>query len=102
MSSPFRTETVGFRKAKLELTRNAVQCPLCKEIIESKYRWDFVRCGCGNCFVDGGLDYIRIGFEHQPPIDLAEYKKELKNDCIPSGPDDGQDGRGDERMEGEV
>ncbi len=35
------------------------QC--CGEIIESKYRHDFVECKCGKSFVDGGSDYSRRG-----------------------------------------
>ena len=61
------------------LIRNRVQCPTCKEIIESKSRHDFVVCGCwdpveggSGVFVDGGLDYQRSG-GMVVPIDLAEY-----------------------------
>ena len=35
------------------------QCLDCQDIIESKYRHDFVRCSCGNSFLDGGDDYLR-------------------------------------------
>lgn len=38
-----------------------LKCLLCNEIIESKYRHDFVVCKCGGCFVDGGKDYFRFG-----------------------------------------
>ena len=39
-----------------------VKCLNCGEILESKHRHDFVRCGCGNeTFVDGGNDYLRCG-----------------------------------------
>ena len=37
------------------------QCLECQEIIESKHRNDFVRCSCGNSFLDGGNEYIRAG-----------------------------------------
>lgn len=40
-----------------------VQCKLCGDVIESKYRHDFVRCKCGDIFVDGGNDYLRMGSE---------------------------------------
>jgi hypothetical protein len=29
--------------------------------MESKHRHDFVRCGCGKSFLDGGNDYFRAG-----------------------------------------
>ena len=37
------------------------QCLDCKGYMESKHRHDFVRCGCGNSFLDGGNSYIRAG-----------------------------------------
>jgi len=39
-----------------------VKCLVCGEILESKYRHDFVECKCENhTFVDGGNDYLRSG-----------------------------------------
>ncbi len=40
---------------------NKAQCRLCKDIIVSTHRHDFVSCKCGEIFVDGGLDYLRRG-----------------------------------------
>lgn len=40
---------------------NKCRCKACNDIIESKYRNDFVSCKCGSIFTDGGLDYIRRG-----------------------------------------
>ena len=39
--------------------RNAAKCALCKDVIESRSRHDFVTCGCGSISVDGGADYKR-------------------------------------------
>ena len=58
------------------VTRNAVKCLKCMEIIESKNRHDFKFCGCGNIAVDGGLDYMRLvgkGLDDGSWEDLAEY-----------------------------
>jgi len=44
-------------------TKNRARCKKCKDIIESKYRHDFVSCKCGAIFVDGGNDYWRSGGE---------------------------------------
>ena len=49
--------------AKIKLIKNAIQCSLCGNIIESTYRHGFVECSCKACFVNGGLDYQRIGFK---------------------------------------
>ena len=50
---------------KRKLVKNAIQCNLCGDIIESTYRHDFVECSCKACFVDGGHDYQRIGFAEE-------------------------------------
>lgn len=41
--------------------RNRAQCRICKEIIESTYRHDWVSCKEGHIFIDGGTDYQRYG-----------------------------------------
>ena len=59
-----------------KLVKNAAKCVLCEDIIESKYRHDFVSCKCGEIFVDGGLDYQRAGANSFANfIDLSEYKE---------------------------
>jgi len=57
--------------------KNKAQCKLCKDIIESKYTHDFVRCKCGAIFVDGGHDYWRRGGERENIIEILE---ELEKD----------------------
>lgn len=49
--------------AKRKLIKNAIQCNLRGDIIESTYRHDFVECSCKACFADGELDYQQIGFK---------------------------------------
>lgn len=57
-----------------KLTRNAIKCLLCDDVIESKHRHDWVPCKCGAAFVDGGLDYVRYGAVAWDQIqDLCEY-----------------------------
>lgn len=65
------------------LKRNRIQCVICDDIIESKQRHDFVKCTCGNCFIDGGLEYSRYGYYggENSIINMSEYyptPKELK------------------------
>lgn len=64
------------------ITRNAIQCKYCGDVIESKHLHDFVVCSCGACSVDGGHDYIRRGFTHSRNdfTDLSEFL----NDSDPS------------------
>lgn len=38
-----------------------IKCASCNDIIESKYRHDYVKCKCGKIFIDGGDDYLRFG-----------------------------------------
>ncbi len=39
-----------------------ITCPQCKDRIWSRHRHDFRHCKCGYCFVDGGRDYLRYGW----------------------------------------
>jgi Zn finger protein HypA/HybF involved in hydrogenase expression len=39
---------------KTELKPNQVQCPHCKQVIESKHNYDFQVCKCGRTGIDGG------------------------------------------------
>ena len=56
-----------------KITKNAIQCKLCGEVIESKHVHDFVQCKCGACAVDGGHDYLRRCFRDKDCyIDLLE------------------------------
>lgn len=48
----------------MKIIRNMVRCDHCGDIIESKYRHDYVVCKCGCCSVDGGHDYLRRGFKN--------------------------------------
>ena len=51
-----------------QIKSNKAQCGLCKEVIESKYRHDYVTCACGNIFIDGGLAYLRRG-----AVDMTKF-----------------------------
>ncbi len=59
---------------KNRLVRNRLKCKLCGDVIESKYRHDFVECKCGKVFVDGGLDYMRWGGDRDQIEDLSEWE----------------------------
>ena len=53
-----------------KIIKNAIQCKLCGEIIESH---EYVTCKCGACAVDGGHDYLRRNFKDKDCyIDLSE------------------------------
>jgi hypothetical protein len=57
-----------------------VQCPKCCNTIFSDSRHDFKQCPCGECFVDGGYDYLRYGFTNTMPkvVKRPKVKKEVK------------------------
>ena len=38
-----------------------IKCLNCYQIIESKHRHNLVNCKCGNCYMDGGQDYLHFG-----------------------------------------
>lgn len=50
-----------------QVVSNKIQCVLCEDIVESKHRHDLVWCKCGECYVDGGLEYQRVGYKNHPP-----------------------------------
>ena len=55
-----------------KIIKNAIQCKLCGDIIESTDRHDYVECKCGACAVDGGHDYLRRSFKSKDCyIDLS-------------------------------
>jgi len=58
-----------------KLKRNRIKCNRCQDIIESKFRNDFRMCTCGSVFVDGGLEYQRLGFYKKDDFtDLSEWE----------------------------
>ena len=61
----------------MALLRNRIRCKRCGDIIESKYTHDFQQCKCGACFVDGGLEYQRIGGYPDEIENLCEYSKNI-------------------------
>ena len=66
---------------------NAIQCPGCKDIIYSRATHDFRSCSCGATYIDGGFNYIRIGYKminkkvpKHITLDIAVSRKELHDD----------------------
>lgn len=39
-----------------------IECPKCKDQIWSRHRHDCRSCKCGYCYIDGGRDYLRVGY----------------------------------------
>jgi len=81
----------------------AIKCPYCKDTVYSRARHDFKVCRCGNCFIDGGLKYTRVGWteEDKPPpivfeLEVNSNEIKLHNDFYQSTdkfgviPDNGQ------------
>lgn len=49
----------------MKISKNAIRCNICGDVIESKRRNEYVRCSCGACAVDGGHDYLRRTFREE-------------------------------------
>ena len=43
-----------------QISIDAAQCPLCRDIVISRWRHDFHECGCGAVAIDGGQEYLRL------------------------------------------
>ncbi|NOU98422.1 DUF7695 domain-containing protein [Paenibacillus planticolens] len=61
------------------MTRNAIRCLACNDVIESRSQHDFNWCSCGSVAVDGGLMYGKRMFPSGQPsewyADLSEYEE---------------------------
>lgn len=44
---------------RYRITRNAIRCNRCGDVIESVHVHDFKWCSCHSVAVDGGHDYLR-------------------------------------------
>ena len=65
------------------ITVNAIKCPKCGDTIYSRARHDCRPCSCGNVYIDGGFDYIRLGGDITVKVIKVKIKatrKELHND----------------------
>jgi hypothetical protein len=60
----------------MTIITNMIKCTKCKDIIESKYRHDFVKCSCQAVAVDGGTAYLRRLGNPGDFIDLSEVTDE--------------------------
>lgn len=66
------------QKDSYKILSNKAQCKLCKDIIESVHRHDFVSCKCDEIFVDGGKDYLRRGAkDFNNLVEMSETKGEI-------------------------
>lgn len=57
-----------------KIKHNVIRCRKCGVVLESKHRHDFVACECGT-FVDGGLDYVRVGGDFANIEYRTEYEE---------------------------
>lgn len=62
---------------------SAIVCLTCKYTVFSRARHDFRRCQCGECFIDGGRDYTKVGGKILPmftEIEVDATQEELYQD----------------------
>lgn len=57
------------------ITKNSAQCASCGQVLVSRHVHDFVSCGCGAIFIDGGNEYFRAGGAAENLINLCEYEE---------------------------
>lgn len=58
-----------------QLTRNAIGCKHCGDVVESRHRHDFKYCRCKKVAVDGGLSYARRVYPTEPEVDYVELSE---------------------------
>lgn len=73
------------KKLKSPINRKikGVQCLVCMARIFSWHRHDFRSCKCKEVFVDGGRDYLRVGFKSQETIRYVYF--DSRKDVVPKG-----------------
>jgi len=57
------------------IIRNRGRCKKCGDVIESKYRHDFVTCTCGAISVDGGNAYLKRSGNPEDFEEMTNTKK---------------------------
>ena len=57
--------------------KNMIRCTLCGDVLISYHRHDFKTCSCKTCFVDGGNDYQRVGYNKPEDVDVWDNKNQL-------------------------
>lgn len=63
------------------LTKNAIKCNSCNDIIESTHRHDFKWCSCNSCAVDGGLAYQkRCAKAEDSYTEMCEYREATREE----------------------
>lgn len=62
------------------ITRNAVKCGKCDDIIESVHRHDFRSCKCGAIAVDGGKEYLRRVGDIHNHINMSESEEFIREE----------------------
>lgn len=68
----------------MTIKSNVIKCKICGDVIESKRRHEYVKCRCGACAVDGGLDYLRRTFKSRDCYEeLSEYYEDEPTDDAP-------------------
>lgn len=67
-------ELGSYDDTRLVITRNAIRCNYCGDVIESHHVHEMVTCSCGNVSVDGGKEYLRrcYRFSKEDYTDLSE------------------------------
>lgn len=64
------------------MKHSGIICNKCKYIIYSRAHYDFRKCKCGSCYVDGGFGYTRIGGLDTTSVSLEieKSRRELYDD----------------------
>lgn len=62
------------------IVKNSAKCLKCGDVLVSTHRHDFVECSCGNLFIDGGLNYLRMGLRdgsdsYESLVEYENYKE---------------------------
>lgn len=63
--------------SKVKVT--CVTCPKCGDTIYSRARHDYRSCSCDSVFIDGGFDYVRMGWHPELGEEPKVFNKFIMN-----------------------
>ena len=69
--TPLWADHPVFNQKPPRITRNAIECGKCGDVIESKHPHDYKMCRCQGCSVDGGLE--RLNRSGEDFFEMSEW-----------------------------
>lgn len=57
-----------------KITKNAIRCKVCGDIVVSKQRNKVMKCSCGACSADGGCYYLKRSGDYEELAETEQFE----------------------------